>query len=701
MKHPATKVLAAACAGVCVLLSGCDPKTEDAAAPSELNGERVTTDIVARASLFSDPSHLDPRISPDGEHLAWLGPVEGSMALWVAPFDAVGEGRMVASPVRGDARQIVYDYQWLGNNTHIVFRHTNVGGAGFAASSVNILTGRVRPLAVEAGVSADIIATSFSYPDDVVIAANDRDPSAYDLHRINAVTGQRERILRNDEGLTTLRVDSELRPRLGFLANSDGGASLRVRDVNGEGWSTLVTWSPEDAALSRLIGLDPAERGVYAFDTSDFDTRAIVRFDIASGERTIIGTKPDADIDEVLLHPATRAVDAFSVERFTQEWSTVSRTGALAINTLLEKLGPNFTVTSRSLDDKIWTVTAHTARGEQYIFKPSNGDLRKVFTKHEGPLPAVQRIAVLIPTPDGLDLVAHLTFPDDMDSNGDRVPDQPLPTIITLHQGPWGRARLRDMAESDWLANRGYAVIALNPRGSRGFGKTFLNAAAQEWGGKVVEDVHAGAQWAVDKGVADPDKIGLYGFFIGGSTALTALASDPDRYACAAVADAPADPTAFAETPPAYLAAFSPLFARMLGDANDEETRERLAEWRLDAVLPRLETTVLLMSSTPEPAHQSERVHAIARAAADDGAPINMMTVIPSLSAASQSELVLSTTATVEAFFGECLGGRVEDITADVKAAPPHIVVNTGGLDAIAALAPMERVVTSEPNETF
>src|SRR5262249_946930 len=128
---------------------------------------------------------------------------------------------------------------------------------------------------------------------------------------------------------------------------------------------------------------------------------------------------------------------------------------------------------------------------------------------------------------DGLTLVSYLTLPPGSDSNNDGRPEQPVPLIVMVHDGPWARVSFGFDAMHQWLANRGYAVLSVNFRGSSGFGKAFLNAGNREWGGKIQDDLTDAVQWAIQSGVAQADRIGILGDGFGGFAVLNALALSP------------------------------------------------------------------------------------------------------------------------------------------------------------------------------
>ncbi len=666
-----------------VLSSGCgrDDRRDDNAEPST----NATAGLTARSELLGEPQREKARISPDGKRIAWIMNTREGSALYIALVTAIDKGAIVAtSDALGDFASID-DYKWAGNNTHIIVSTSARSMAESAIFSVNIFTRDVKALFDEDDSQAFVAGASLDYPDEIVIAANDRDPSAFDLHRVNVVNANHRRIFRNTSGFVEFGVDADLQVRLAYKPVEDGGAIAFVRDAQPDApWRELAKWEPEDALASGPIGFDGTGRNIYALDTRDLDTRAIVRINVETGDREILGSVAGADVDNVLLHPATNALDGFSVERLRREWIAYSPNGAQALARIEEFVGPNFRITGRSLDDRVWTIVTEDAKRRHYLFDREKNEPKLLFAARELPAIDTRRTPVVIPTSDGLDLVSYLNLPTSADANGDGSPDTALPLVIVLHSGPWDRAHAAFSPFDALLADRGYAVLALNTRGSRGFGKAFLNAGAGAWGGDVLIDIAAAANWAVEKGVADPERVGLIGQYFGGHAVLSAIARNPETYACAVSYNTVADLLATVENPPPRYRPFAPLLERMIGDVNDPETRGVLAARSLGAIAGNIRKPALIIQGYPDPLEQGVMATDLALAAAKNGADLNVLVVDASEEQGGEERSELAMFAGIEHFLAQCLGGRAEPFGDDITLAPVRVVNDSGELTDLA-----------------
>jgi dipeptidyl aminopeptidase/acylaminoacyl peptidase len=188
-------------------------------------------------------------------------------------------------------------------------------------------------------------------------------------------------------------------------------------------------------------------------------------------------------------------------------------------------------------------------------------------------LPLVKMHPLTIKSRDGLNLVSYLTLPKWADADGDGRPNQPLPLVLNVHGGPWARDDWGYDPEHQLLANRGYAVLSVNYRGSTGFGKEFLNASNRQWAGKMHEDLIDAVNWAVEQKIAQKDKVAIMGGSYGGYATLVGLTFTPETFACGVDIVGPSSLITLLENPPPYWAPFMPVMKAKVGDWTTEEGR--------------------------------------------------------------------------------------------------------------------------------
>lgn len=660
--------------------------SSDAAAPGAHG-------LVRRAALFDDPTRIRGRLSPDGAYVSWLAPMGGALNVWTAPADAPDEARPVTeSPPPG-----LVQYEWARNSTHILYVELTPDGDGGRVWAVDVATGARRDLTPgDADTHARVVDMSWDYPSDVVIAANDRDRERYDLHRVNLATGASRRVLVNDRGFTRFLLNDALEPVLAERIEDDGALAVYRAAARGEDWSRFLVFPPEDAWQSGVIALDGAGRSVYARDSRGANAAALVRIDLETGARTFLAGVDGADVEETLFHPVTGEADAVSVNRLYQEWLPLTARGARAMRYLEDHLSGEVHVLSRTVDDGRWIVYVSDANnpGSYYTFDREAGeagapDALSRFLDIRPELMGgadVQTAPVVIPARDGLDLVAYLSVPAHADANADGRPDAPLPMVISVIEGPGDRARGGYNAVDHWLVDRGFASLRLNVRGAWGFGKAYLNAGDGEWGGAIQDDLLDAAQWAVAREVADPARVGVMGAGLGGLTAMTAVARDPDSFACAAAINAPMDLVAFLENAPAPWRPYLPAFSRVLGDPDDPAQREALAARSPVSFASEIARPTLIIQGGADPLNQAD----LAREAAErvSRAPATLLVFETAGVKIADRRVRTAVFAAAEAFLGSCLGVDAEplgDELAETSVAASVGVEHVPGLAAALA----------------
>jgi dipeptidyl aminopeptidase/acylaminoacyl peptidase len=169
---------------------------------------------------------------------------------------------------------------------------------------------------------------------------------------------------------------------------------------------------------------------------------------------------------------------------------------------------------------------------------------------------------------DGLTINGYLTLPKG--TNG-----KSLPVVVNPHGGPWHRDSWGYNSEIQFLANRGFAVFQMNFRGSTGYGKEFWEKSFKEWGKSMQDDISDGVNWLIDEGIADPDRIAIYGASYGGYATLAGLAFTPDLYACGVDYVGVSSLFSFMESMPPYWELYRSMMYEMVG--HPEKDKELLA----------------------------------------------------------------------------------------------------------------------------
>jgi dipeptidyl aminopeptidase/acylaminoacyl peptidase len=283
-----------------------------------------------------------------------------------------------------------------------------------------------------------------------------------------------------------------------------------------------------------------------------------------------------------------------------------------------------------------------------------------------------------------MNLVSYYSLPVDSDGDGDAIPDEPLPTVLFVHGGPWGRDRWGYDPWHQWLANRGYAVLSVNFRASTGFGKAFINAGNLEWGTRMHDDLIDAVEWAIEAGIADPERMAIMGGSYGGYATLAGLTFTPERFACGVDIVGPSNLVTLLETIPPYWEPRIELFTTRMGDFRTEEGRAFLAERSPLTHAERIVRPLLIGQGANDPRVKQAESDQIVQAMKAKGIPVTYVLYPDEGHGFARPENRLSFNAIVDAFLSRCLGGRFEPIGDDLKGSTVTVPI---GADALPGLA--------------
>lgn len=653
-------------------------------------------ELITRAALFGEAARHGGQLSPRGDRVAFLAPRDGVTNVWVLSVDAMDEAR----PVTDERERGITNFRWAADGATLLYLRDDNGDENARLYAVDTAGGAPRAL-TPAGARAEIIGVSAADPGAVVVTLNDRDRAWPDVVRIELATGTREVLQRNGgpRGYSSFLTDRNNAVRVGVRTRADGGADVVAFEPRGR-TRTLFEVPFEDAMTTRLIGLEADGANFLMFDSSlgqpdtpARDRTALVRVNVATGEKTVLGEGERADVVDVWLDPATGAAEAFATEYLRREWRALHADSQTDIEFLDRSLTGDFAVVSRSADDTRWIVVEEspTTPRRSYLFDragPAGRRLTSLFShRPELQQAALQPMApVEITARDGAILVSYLTLPGGSDANGDARPEAPLPLVLLPHDGPWARDSYGFDALHQWLANRGYAVLSVNYRGSAGFGKAFLNAGNGEWGGAMQQDLADAAEWAVTQRIAEEDRIAIVGWGFGGYAALSGLAFTPDQYRCGASFAAPANLFAMLDLTPASR---RDQFYQRVADARTEAGRQLLRVRSPAFHAGRIRSPLLLAYGARDPRLTRGETDQVAQA-------VRLRGILTYLAFPDEGhELVrtqnrLSYLAVLEHFLGDCLGGRVEPVGASFEGAAINVydgAVNVPGLSAFSRRA--------------
>jgi dipeptidyl aminopeptidase/acylaminoacyl peptidase len=630
-------------------------------------------ELIPRKVLFGNPERTAPMLSPDGTQIAFTAPVDGVMNIWVGPVDDLEKAR----PVTKEKTRPVKVYKWVRNGTHLVYLQDQRGNENYHLYAVDLANDTIKDLTPYKAVRAEIAALSYARPDEVLVGLNNRDARWHDAWIINVVTGKSEMALKND-GFSSLIVDNTLTVRLASKPRADGGDDYLIRD--GAEWKPFISVPSDDAMTTQLFSFSRDQASLYMLDSRGRDKSALTLLNLKSKAATVLAESDKSDIAYVISDPVTEEVLAYSSEYQRMDWKALDPALKADLKFLDRQVAGYWTLLSQSKDNNLWTLWIDNISEpiKFGLYDRKKRTLKTLFAARpslEGArLPSIR--PRVIKARDGLDLVSYLTLPKGSDADGDGVPDKPLPLVLMPHGGPWARDSYAYNPWGAWLADRGYATLTVNFRGSTGFGKAFVNAGDKEWGGKMHDDLIDAVDWAVASGVARKDKVAIFGASYGGYAALVGLTFTPTKFACAIDIVGPSNLKTFLTNTPPYWTSFFNTFKRRVGDPTTPEGKKLLRDRSPLFRVGKIQRPLLIGQGANDPRVKQSEATQIVRAMTKKGLPVTYAFYADEGHGFSRPENRLSFYAISEAFLSQCLGGRHEPIGDDFEGA--SIAVPTG-----------------------
>lgn len=631
-----------------------------AAIPAVTVAQVTEVELIPRSSFLGNPSKVQGLISPDGKWISWIAPRDGVLNIWVAPASDPSK----AKPLTEEKVRPIRQHFWARNSKTILFINDRGGDENYLLYGVSPEGGALKSYTKFEKTRVIPIGGSRKHADEILIGLNNRNAQWHDVYRLNTVTGNLKLVYQNDQ-YGAFESDEDLNLRLAFKEKAGGGQDVfRFKDGKVEPFSTIPA---EDSITTNSLNISADGKTLFWIDSRGRDKAALVAQDLASGTTRMIGESGRGDISGVMTNPATLAPEAYAVNYLRKEWTPVADGVKADVDALNSQVKGQWEVVSRDDADTKWIVYVDE------VTKPISYALydrkaRKVSTLFvtrpalEGK-PLAPMYGREIKARDGLTIVSFLTLPVGSSSKGDGVPDKPLPMILNVHGGPWAQDKFGYNAEAQWMANRGYAVLQVNYRGSTGFGKGFVEAANHEFGGKMHDDLIDFADWAVAEGIADPTKIAIYGGSYGGYAALVGATFTPETFTCAIDVVGPSDLRTLIRSIPPYWAPLVAQFHRRVGNPETEPdflwSRSPLS--RVDAI----RIPMLIAQGANDPRVKKEESEQIVAAMTERGIPHRYLVFEDEGHGFRKPENNLAFHAAAEQFLAEHLGGRLEPAHAD------------------------------------
>src|SRR5580658_9984919 len=620
--------------------------------------------IIDREIIFGNPEIAGAQLSPDGKFLAFQKPWKDTRNIYVKgvnePFDAA---RLLTT----ETKRPIAGYFWTRDGKYILYVKDNAGDENYNVYAVDPNAKPAagadappsRDLTGLEGVRVQIYAVPKNDPDVVYIGLNDREKAWHDLYKLKISTGEKTLMRKNTERIEGWSFDLQGNLRLATRSAENG--DTEILRVDSDKFTKIYFCSVFESCGVIRFQKDGKRAYMETNKGADVDLSALELFDPETGKTEMVESDPQKKVDfgEAFFSEATDEL-AFTVYEEDKPRYYFKDKGFGADFKWLDDKFPDKEVSlgSATLDEKTWLITASsdTEPGETYLFDRKNHKLVLQYKVREK-LPR-EELAEMKPvhykSSDGLEIPAYLTFPKG-------VPAKNLPTIIFPHGGPWGRDTWGYNGYAQFFANRGYAVLSMNFRGSAGYGKKFLDAGNLQWGRKMQDDVTWGVRYLVDQGIADPKRVGIFGGSYGGYATLAGVTFTPGLYAAAVDLFGPSNLITLMDSIPPYWESIRVMFYQRMGDPTTPEGKALLVERSPLTSADKIKTPLMIAQGANDARVNHAESEQIVIALRDRGFPVGYLLIPDEGHGFARPVNNMATVMATEKFFAQYLGGRYQE----------------------------------------
>jgi dipeptidyl aminopeptidase/acylaminoacyl peptidase len=620
--------------------------------------------LIDRELFFGDPEITGAQLSPDGRFIAFIKPWSGTRNIWVKKTEEPFEK---AKLVSADTKRPIPGYLWSRDGKYILFVQDQAGDENYNVFAVNPSDDPVpgsaappaRNITQASGIRAVLYAVPKSEPDILYAGLNDRDKAWHDLYKIKISTGERTLLRQNNDRITGWIFDNKDKLRLALRSTNAG--DTEIHRVDGAELKKIYSCNVFESCDPVAFNKDDSRLYLATNRGDDLDLTRLDLLDPETGTARVVESDPlkRVDFGGALISELNHEILATSYldDKVRLYWKDESYEADYGL--LQKKLGnKQIDFRSHSEDENLWLIsaTSDTEPGETYLFNRKTKQLvlqyrirEKLNREFLAPMQPIR-----YKSSDGMEIPAYLTLPKGLTPKG-------LPVIVFPHGGPWARDAWGYDAGAQFLANRGYAVLQPNFRGSTGYGKKFLNAGNLQWGEKMQDDLTWGARYLVEMGTADRKRIGIMGASYGGYATLAGVAFTPDLYAAAVAYVAPSNLITLLESIPPYWEQIRALFYRRMGNPNTPQGIAQLERQSPLNSAAKIKTPLMVVQGANDPRVNKRESDQIVIALRDRNFPVEYLVAPDEGHGFARPVNSMAMFAAAEKFLARHLRGRYQE----------------------------------------
>lgn len=555
--------------GILLLFNSCLFKTPETD-PKPLKNDKINmpAPIIPLEDFFKNPDRSAFQLSPDGKYLAFLAPYQNRKNIFVQELGS----DEVAKRITQVSDRDLSSFFWANNN-QLVYIRDNGGDENFHLFAVSKDGRKEKDLTPFDEARVNIIDDLEDDDQHLIIGMNKRIPQVFDPYRLNVETGELELLAENPGNITSWITDHEGKLRIA-IATDGVNSSILYRQTEADPFKTILETDFKQTVYPMYFDFEGKEE-VYALSNLGRDKTAVVKMDIRTGkELEMIYEHPEVDVSYMSYSRKRKRPTTISYVTWKRSYEFVDQQVESLykrLETELKDVEIVLTSTTKEEDKFIIRTFSDRSLGAYYFYDKNKDELSKI--SEVSPWLNKDELAEMKPieykSRDGLTIHGYLTLPKGVEAKN-------LPVVVNPHGGPWARDVWTFNPEVQFLANRGYAVLQTNFRGSTGYGRKFWEASFKEWGLKMQDDVSDGVEWLVEQGIADPNRIAIYGGSYGGYCTLAGITFTPELYACAVDYVGVSNLFTFMETIPPYWEPYRKMLHEMVGDPSNEADSTRM-----------------------------------------------------------------------------------------------------------------------------
>tara|TARA_R110000787_G_scaffold108621_6_gene217081 strand:+ start:2333 stop:4288 length:1956 start_codon:yes stop_codon:yes gene_type:complete len=550
-----------------VLIASCKNSNEKNASNSSTKELATTISIPPKISVEDFMKNSEKRtfrISPDGKYISYLAPYNKRMNIHVKAIDSDSIIRVTSVNDRDIA-----GYFWA-NNDRLVYIRDQGGNENFHLFSVDKNGNNEVDLTPFDGVRAQIIDDLEDNQEEMIIELNNRIPQVFDPYRINITTGEMELLYENPGNITGWDTDHDGKLRLAYVTNGVD-TSILYREKESDDFKEVISLNFKQTLSPQFFDFDNGNI-VYAVSNLGRDKAAVVKYDLKENkEIEELFMDDEVDVDGVNYSNKRKVLTSINYTKDKLKRKFLDGETKNMFEMLKNKLGSDneYYISSKNKKEDVFLiyVSNDKSRGSYYSYDKNSDKLDKMadLSPWLNPDHLANMKPISYTSRDGLKINGYLTLPVGREAKN-------LPVIINPHGGPWARDNWGFNSEVQLLANRGYAVLQMNFRGSTGYGREFMEKSFKKWGQEMQNDITDGVHWLIEEGIANPDRIAIYGGSYGGYATLAGITNTPDLYAAAVDYVGVSNLFTFMETIPPYWEPYKEMLYEMVGNPNTNDS---------------------------------------------------------------------------------------------------------------------------------